>query len=70
MSTYIDNNRKSWFVIDKELKNRETKPITTNKKTGLFKKPDKDMSNEMNEVSEYVLAVRNIFKKNIEGESS
>ena len=32
MATYIDNNRKSWFVIDKELKNRETKPITTNKK--------------------------------------
>ena len=67
MRVTIDANKKSWFSLDKKIKDYEKKgnnvQSNNKNKTGLLKRQDRMMSdnNELDTVSKYILAVREAF---------
>ena len=72
MKTVIDSNKKSWFTIDRKIKqyqnNTPIKKVKTKDK-GLFKRPSRMNANELDTTSKYVLAIRESFKQNKEVET-
>lgn len=67
MQVTIDANKKSWFSLDKKIKDyvKKGNNVQSNNKnkTGLLKRQDRMMSdnNELDTVSKYILAVREAF---------
>tara|TARA_B100001939_G_C16715734_1_gene519008 strand:+ start:278 stop:490 length:213 start_codon:yes stop_codon:yes gene_type:complete len=65
MANFIENNRRTWFSLNEELKRMGNKPVKTNKTSLLQRKP-KEESNEMLNTKQYMLTIRNAFKRNME----
>ena len=72
MKTVIDSNKKSWFTIDRKIKqyqnNTSTKKVKTKDK-GLLKRPSRMNANGLDNTSKYVLAIREAFEQNKEIET-
>tara|TARA_R100000995_G_scaffold84746_1_gene64603 strand:+ start:168 stop:380 length:213 start_codon:yes stop_codon:yes gene_type:complete len=67
MANYIENNRKTWFTLNEELKRMGNKPVANNKKS-LLQRKEKDTSSDMLSTKQYMLTIRNAFKRNMEAE--
>ena len=65
MANFIENNRRTWFTLDEELKRMGDKPVETNQRSLLQRRP-KEESNNMLNTKQYVLTIRNAFKRNME----
>ena len=67
MANYIDNNRNTWFSLNKELKRLGNTPVKKNKQS-LLQRKDRDESDNMLSTKQYMLTIRNAFKRNMEAE--
>ena len=67
MANYIDNNRNTWFTLNEELKRMGNTPVKKNKQS-LLQRKDKDESDNMLSTKQYMLTIRNAFKRNMEAE--
>ena len=67
MANYIDNNRNTWFSLNKELKRMDNTPVKKNKQS-LLQRKDRDESDNMLSTKQYMLTIRNAFKRNMEAE--
>jgi len=63
--TYRNANRKTWFGIDRQIKNNEIQPTKNdNKKISLLRKPEMNKTNNnITPTAEYVLAIREAVNK-------
>jgi len=67
MANYIDNNRNTWFSLNEELKRMDNTPVKKNKQS-LLQRKDRDESDNMLSTKQYMLTIRNAFKRNMEAE--
>ena len=67
MANYIENNRKTWFTLNEELKRMGNTPVKKNKQS-LLQRKDRDESDNMLSTKQYMLTIRNAFKRNMEAE--
>ena len=67
MANYIDNNRNTWFTLNEELKRMGNTPVKKNKQS-LLQRKDRDESDNMLSTKQYMLTIRNAFKRNMEAE--
>jgi|TARA_R100001126_G_scaffold94774_1_gene65933 hypothetical protein len=67
MANYIENNRNTWFILDDELKRMGNTPVKKNKQS-LLQRKDRDESDNMLSTKQYMLTIRNAFKRNMEAE--
>ena len=67
MANFIENNRRTWFSLNEELKRMGDKPVKTNQ-TSLLQRKDRDESDNMLSTKQYMLTIRNAFKRNMEAE--
>jgi len=67
MANYIDNNRNTWFTLNEELKRMGNTPVKKNKQS-LLQRKDRDESDDMLSTKQYMLTIRNAFKRNMEAE--
>ena len=65
MANFIENNRRTWFTLNEELRRMGDKPVETNQRSLLQRRP-KEESNNMLNTKQYVLTIRNAFKRNME----
>tara|TARA_R100001015_G_C4489505_1_gene67524 strand:- start:78 stop:290 length:213 start_codon:yes stop_codon:yes gene_type:complete len=67
MANYIDNNRNTWFTLNEELKRMGNTPVKKTKQS-LLQRKDRDESDNMLSTKQYMLTIRNAFKRNMEAE--
>tara|TARA_R100000234_G_scaffold110863_1_gene83506 strand:+ start:345 stop:560 length:216 start_codon:yes stop_codon:yes gene_type:complete len=67
MANFIENNRKTWFTLNEELKRMGNKPVEKNTKS-LLQRKEKNVSDDMLSTKQYMLTIRNAFKRNMEAE--
>jgi|TARA_A100001391_G_scaffold203765_1_gene197020 hypothetical protein len=65
MTSYIQANRRSWFSIDQKVKKMNNSPTET-KRESLLKRPESDMSEDIDKTTRYVKVIRDAFKKNMD----
>ena len=67
MANYIDNNRNTWFTLNEELKRMGNTPVKKTKQS-LLQRKDRNESDDMLSTEQYMLTIRNAFKRNMEAE--
>ena len=67
MANFIENNRRTWFTLNEELKRMGNTPVKKNKQS-LLQRKDRDESDNMLSTKQYMLTIRNAFKRNMEAE--
>tara|TARA_B100000900_G_C20541950_1_gene700890 strand:+ start:1128 stop:1340 length:213 start_codon:yes stop_codon:yes gene_type:complete len=67
MANYIDNNRNTWFTLNEELKRMGNTPVKKTKQS-LLQRKDRNESDDMLSTKQYMLTIRNAFKRNMEAE--